>query len=112
MVINGEDPEFNQLFGYYQGQTQHPLLSPIVSLVKSGVAPIVLTLSSEVTEVTPFTTGVLGVPAVQLQLSENIKVHVDPGSYIGVATAKKTAAQTTALATVHQDVRRRWMLAT
>ena len=102
--INGEDPEFNELFGYYQRQTQHPLLSPIVSLVESRVALIVSTLSSEVTEVAPFTTSVLGVPAVQLQLSENVKVHVDPGSNIGVATAKETAARTTALATVRQDV--------
>ena len=104
MPINGEDPEFDQLFGYYQGQTQLPLLSPIVSLVESGIAPIVSTMSSEVTEVAPSTTGVLGVPAVQLQLSENAKAHVGPGSDIRVATAKQTTAQTTALATVRQDV--------
>jgi len=104
VAIDSEDSGFNQLFGYYQGQTQNPLLSPIVSLVESGVAPIVSTLSPEVTDVAPFTTGMSGVPTVPAQLSEIVKVHVDPVSDIGAIATKETAAQTTALAMVRQDV--------
>ena len=52
-----DDPGFNELLGYYQGQMQHPLLSPIVSLVGPGIATVVSTLSPEATEVAPLTTA-------------------------------------------------------
>ena len=124
--VDGEDPKFNQLLSYYEGQTQHPPLSPIVSLVGSGVAPIVSTLSPEVTEVAPFTaaresaltvtlhsanlvvsasgSGVSEALAVQKQMSGSLQVQVDPGSDAGLAAAKETTAHTATSAAVRQDV--------
>ena len=119
--VDGDDPEFDQLMVYYQGQTQHLPLSPIVSLVESGVAPIVSTLSYEMSEVAPFTaaresalhpanllvgasgSGVSEASAVQKQMSGSLQVQVGPGSDAGLAVAKETTAHTATSAAVRQD---------
>ena len=123
--VDGEDPEFDQLMAYYQGQTQHPPLFPIVSLVGSGVAPIVSTLSPEVTEVAPITaaresaltvtlhpanlvvsatgSGVSEASADQKQMSGSLQVQVGPGSDAGLAVARETTAHTATSAAVRQD---------
>ena len=124
--IDDDDPEFNELLGYYQGQAQHPLLSPVVSLVGSGTVPIVSTLAPEATEVAPLTTArelaltmalrtadplvstsgsvVSDVPVVQKQVSGNVQVQVDPGSDSGQAAAKETTPQTAVSAAVQRGV--------
>ena len=126
VAIDDDDPEFSELMRYYQGQTQHPLLSPIVSLVGSGIAPVVSTLSAEATEFAPLTTarelastvalrtadpsvstscsGVPDVPAVQKQMAGNVQVQVDPGSAIREALVKETTPQTAVSIAVRQDV--------
>jgi len=86
--VDSEDPEFSQLLAYYEGQTQHPPLSPIVSLVESGIATIVSTLSPEVTEVAPFTAARESALTVAVR-SEDLLVGASGGGVSEASAAQK-----------------------